>query len=381
LKLYKSLYGLVQAPKCWNEHLNDIILNLGYVVSSCDPCLYYGRGIILLAYVDDVLLFGKNKNVLEEALKDIQKTKLDFTEEKDVFAFLGVEVKTLENSKIMLLQKGLIDKIIRTVNLGDANLKHTPAETSPLGSCHEHIGAKEEWNYPSVIGMMLYLSSNSRPDIQFAVHQCARFSHSPYQTHFNAVKRVARYLLGTRENGLIMNPTEDMGLDMYADADFAGLWRHEEDQDPVCVKSRTGYVVTFGETPVIWSSKFQTKIALSTLEAEYIALSSGLRELVPLRRMIGEIGKKLELEFCNPAMIHSQVFEDNNGALMLAESPKMSPRTKHIAVKYHWFRESIGEKVGILLNKIASEDQKADIFTKGLTLDLFRRTRKLLMGW
>ena len=130
-----------------------------------------------------------------------------------------------------------------------------------------------------------------------------------------------------------------------------------------------------------WSSKLQTEIALSTLEAEYIALSSSLRELVPLRRLLEEIGKSLNLEFCNPAMIHSQVFEDNNGALILAESPRMTPRTKHIAVKYHWFRDNIGEKCGIVLKKIESENQKADILTKGLTLDLFRRIRKLLLGW
>ena len=172
-----------------------------------------------------------------------------------------------------------------------------------------------------------------------------------------------------------------MRLDCYVDADYAGLWHHEDDQDPVCVKSRTGYVITFGQTPVTWSSKLQTEISLSTLEAEYIALSSILRELIPLRRLLEEIGECLALEFCNPSMMHSQVFEDNNGALVLADIPKMTPRTKHIAVKYHWFRENIGEKFGIILKKIESENQKADILTKGLALEVFRRIRMLLMGW
>ena len=110
-------------------------------------------------------------------------------------------------------------------------------------------------------------------------------------------------------------------------------------------------------------------------------MSSALRELLPLRRILQEIGDKLELNFTRPSMLHSHVFEDNNGALGLATSPKLTPRTKHIAVKYHWFRESIGEEHGVLLEKIASEDQKADIFTKGLTVDVFRKLRKLLMGW
>ena len=94
-----------------------------------------------------------------------------------------------------------------------------------------------------------------------------------------------------------------------------------------------------------------------------------------------EIGKNLKLEFANPTLFHSQVFEDNNGALILAESPRMTPRTKHIGVKYHLFRDSIGEKHGILLKKIDSENKKADIFTKVLTLDTFRKVRNLLIGW
>ena len=380
LKLKKSLYGLVQAPKCWNEHMDQVIQKLGYKPSVFDPCMYFGENIILLVYVDDILMFGKDDVVLQRALDGFKGASLDFTEEKDVFAFLGVEVDR-EEDQITLLQKGLIEKVLRTVGLEDANVKHTPAETSPLGTPTNFKEAKETWNYPSVVGMLLYLCSNSRPDIQFAVHQCARFSHSPSQSHFEAVNRIARYLLGTKDKSLIMSPSEEMRLDCFVDADYAGLWRHESDQDPVCVKSRSGYVITFGNTPVTWSSKLQTEIALSTLEAEYIALSSSLRELVPLRRLLEEIGKSLNLEFCNPAMIHSQVFEDNNGALILAESPKMTPRTKHIAVKYHWFRDNIGEKCGIVLKKIESENQKADILTKGLTLDLFRRIRKLLLGW
>ena len=263
----------------------------------------------------------------------------------------------------------------------DANQKHTPAEASPLGTNSEGESMEREWIYPSIIGMLLYLSSNSRPDIQFAVHQCARFSHNPKESHSNAVKRIIRYLIGTKDKGLTFTPDTEMKLNCYVDADFAGLWRYENDQDPVCVRSRTGYVLTLGDCPVTWSSKLQTEIALSTLEAEYIAISTSMRELIPLRRLLLEIAQTLGLKELKPALICSHVFEDNNGAIGLAESPKLTPRTKHIAIKYHWFKDHIGEDKGILLQKIESENQKADIFTKGLTLDTFRKIRKLLMGW
>ena len=128
-------------------------------------------------------------------------------------------------------------------------------------------------------------------------------------------------------------------------------------------------------------SKLQTEIALSTLEAEYIALSQSMRDLLPMRRILKEIGAQLKLDFAQPAMVHSTIFEDNNGALGLATAPKLTPRTKHIAVKYHWFKSYIDEAQGFVIKKIGTEEQKADLLTKGLVADTFERTRKLLMGW
>lgn len=159
------------------------------------------------------------------------------------------------------------------------------------------------------------------------------------------------------------------------------MWRHEDDQDPVCVKSRTGYVFTLAGCPISWSSKLQTEIALSTLEAEYIALASAMREFLPLRRLLKEFGKTMDLQLEEKGLLHSVVFEDNNGALALATAPKLTPRTKHIAVKYHFFKDHIGESKGIKIVKIESEFQKADIFTKGLPQEDFERIRGLLMGW
>ena len=174
-----------------------------------------------------------------------------------------------------------------------------------------------------------------------------------------------------------------MELDLYVDADFAGLWGHEHDQDPVFVKSRTGYLITLGECPVIWVSKLQTEIALSTLESEYIALSQAMRDLVPMRRLLQEVGTKMNLDFAKPALVHSTIFEDNNGALGLATSPKLTPRTKHIGVKYHWFKSLIGESNGneFIIKKIESENQKADILTKGLPSETFKAIRNLVSGW
>lgn len=179
---------------------------------------------------------------------------------------------------------------------------------------------------------------------------------------------------------MVFIPEAGLTLDCYVDADFAGLWNIESDQDAVSVKSRTGYVLTLGNCPVIWVSKLQTEIALSTTEAEYIALSQAMRDLLPMRELLIEISAVISFDATKPAVTHSTVFEDNNGAISLAEAPRISPRTKHIAVKYHHFRSKIGGVYGIDIAKRATDLQRADILTKGLGATKFANIRKLLMG-
>ena len=159
--------------------------------------------------------------------------------------------------------------------------------------------------------MLLYLASNSRPEIAYAVHQCARFTHNPKASHAKAVKRICRYLKGTRDQGMILTPSKEcLAVDCYVDADFAGQWNSEDPQDPLCVKSRTGYVLMVADCPV----------------------------------------------HC------------------------MTPRSKHIAVKYHFFKEHVFNG-NIRLVKVASDKQVADCLTKGLDKTLFQRARKMLAGW
>ena len=136
---------------------------------------------------------------------------------------------------------------------------------------------------------------------------------------------------------MILKPSGELTVDCYVDADFAGLWGSVDDQDPLCVKSRTGYVLTLANCPLLWVSKLQSETAASTMEAEYIALSTALRDLVPMRELIKEVASALSLKDALKCRTHSKVFKDNQGTLILATAPKLTPRSKHIAVKYHWF--------------------------------------------
>ena len=384
LRLKKSIYGQMDSPKLFYNHLCKGMNKLGFLPSDSDPCLFIHKTkpIMVLNYCDDQIWLSPDNKLIEEHVDKLKGLGYDLTiePEGDMFGFLGIEFKQIGKT-IELTQKGLIEKVINYTGLKDCKPQPTPSNTAPLGS-HKHDDPfDEEWSYPAAVGMLLYIASNTRPDIQFAVHQVARFTHCPKRAHGSAVKRIVRYLAGTSKDGIKFVPDLKAGLDCYVDADFAGLWGHEDEQDPVCVKSRTGFTLTLFGCPVIWSSKLQELQVLSTVAAEYVAFSAAMRELLPMRALLLEIGTKLKMKFITTSLVRSTVFEDNQGCLSLVNVPKMSMRNKYLALRYHFFRSHIGEDKGIVAKYIKTSEQKADIFTKGLPVDQFKVIRKLLIGW
>jgi len=239
------------------------------------------------------------------------------------------------------------------------------------------------YSYASVVGMLQYLQAHSRPDLTYAVSQCARFVHNTKRSHEEALERIGQYLLGTMEDGLILRPTKELNVDVYVDADFAGLWPHEDKRDPTSVKSRTGFAICIANCPVIWASKLQTDIAMSTMEAEYNALSTAMKDVIPFLTLARALGKAVGWDGTEPlTTFQTSVWEDNSGALALAqmEPGRYTPRSKHYAVKYHWFRSHLKPNQ-VEVQKIETDFQRADIMTKGLTAAKFKDIRKLLCGW
>ena len=179
-----------------------------------------------------------------------------------------------------------------------------------------------------------------------------------------------------------MKPCGDLKVDAYPDADFAGLYGYAEITNPECVKSRTGFLITVSDCPVVWVSKLQTETALSTMEAEIIALAHCCRELFPVIDIVKELGSVVGLPTDDLVSMHVSIHEDNAGALVLAETipPEYTPRSKYYAIKTVWFREEI-QKRAIKLLKIDTVEQLGDIFTKGLARATFEYLRKKMMGW
>ena len=381
LKLKKNLYGLKQASYNWSELLKSGLIQLGFTQSKVDPCLYFKDDVICAIYVDDTIFWSPDDTKIDQTITELKALNFDLTDEGEVDSFLGIKIETTDDNTITMSQPALTDTIIKTLGLEKDSKQHkTPAVSPPLNKHKDSKPFNEEWSYRSLIGMLTYLARNTRPDIEYAVHQCARFQCDPRLPHANAIKRIGRYLIGTRDKGLTFKPSNDLShFECYVDADFAGNYTAETCEDPNSVKSRTGCVIKYAGCPITWFSRLQTEIALSTTEAEYIALSTAAREVLPLRELILEIKPILNIPEAK-LQIRCTLFEDNKGAEELAKVPKNRPRTKHIAVKYHHFRQAVKDKI-LLVKRIGTEEQLADIFTKPLARLPLEHLRKQIMGW
>jgi hypothetical protein len=384
LKLKRSLYGLKQSPRNFFLFLKSKLEAAGFTnQEEIDPCLFLSDKCICLVYVDDTLFYSPKAEYIEEAIAKLKELGMELEVEDSVAGFLGVHIERDEKDQsIKLTQSGLTKRIIEALEVSHHPIKHTPAGHEPLTKDISGDPPDAKFNYSSVVGMLQYLQGHSRPDITYAVSQVARFVHSPRRSHEIALERIGQYLRGTVEEGLILRPTGRFDMDCYVDADFAGLWPHEDKADPICVKSRTGFVICISDCPVVWASKLQPDIALSTMESEYTALSTAMKDVIPLRTLFTTLGSSIGIGDNLLTTFQTTVHEDNFGTLTLArmEPGRTTPRSKHYAVKIHWFRSKLKPNK-IIVVKIDTSLQRADILTKGLRIKQFQSIRQLLCGW
>ena len=169
-----------------------------------------------------------------------------------------------------------------------------------------------------------------------------------------------------------------LGLAAYADSDFANGWNKLNPDDASSLCSRTGYIIYYMGMPITWCSKLQSRIALSSTEAEYAALSTCLRDVIPIMHLIAEISTHIQGESQRP-VIKCRLFEDNESCIKIAKAPILTPRTKHIALEYHHFRWYVDNGL-VLLESIRTGEQTADILTKPVPDPQFNYLRKKLNG-
>ena len=336
---------------------------------------------MVVQYVDDCGIAAPTKERVNEFVNELKNLNFELTQESSFSEFLGIKFDYLKDGSIECTQRGLIQKTLTAAGMENCNPNAIPASQVTLGADEDGESMDETWNYRAICGMLLYLSTNTRPDIAFAVSQICRFSSNPKKSHASAVKTILRYLKGTSNKGILIKPSNHMfNLDMYVDANFCGLYGREDPRSQNSVKSRTGYIISLCGWPIVWKSSLQTHLSQSTMEAEYLALSSSLKTFMPLRWLIEEMVSKTDCSPMKDARLHSTVFEDNQSAYFLATNQRITTRTKYLLAKWHWFWDAYNRKEFTIV-KCPTDKMSANYLTKPLSRALFEPNRERVQGW
>lgn len=358
-RLKKSLYGLKQSPRCWNKKLTNFLIEEGFEQSKADPCVFVkveeGRLSVIEAYVDDLIMMTEDDVT---KLKKLLSSEFKMKDLGQIHFCVGICIKRTEDGEYQIHQKPYIESVLKRFGMEDAKEVSTPADVNvKLEQDDGFSKPVDPVEYKSMLGCLLYIAMGTRPDIAYAVAAVCRYSSSPTELHMTALKRILRYLKRTKELSLHYTQ-QNSNLVCYSDADWAG------DRDDR--KSTTGNVHLLGNGAISWLSKKQSTVALSTSEAEYIALCSATQETVHLRSLLSDLGFKQE--------VPTRTFEDNQGAISLARNPVAHKRTKHIDVKYHFIREAVENRI-IALEYCPTDEMTADLCTKPIPRYQFERLR------
>ena len=358
-KLNKALYGLKQASRAWHRTLKTEIESMGFKESTADPGLFIKPSsppAYLLIYVDDILVITNNTYMLN-SIKNQISTAFETRDLGPATFFLGIDIIRDRTTKtIKLTQTRHTTDLLSKFNMEKSKPFDTPSSTAiKLTADGEPLDTKEH-PYSTLIGSLMYLASCTRPDIAQAVGALARYMSKPTTTHWTAAKHVLRYLAGTTDYGIIFTPS-DSTLNAYCDANHAG--------DIDTRRSTTGYVFTFNNGAITWSSRLQPTVAASTTEAEYMAAASTVKEALWLRKLFTDLDLHI-------ACI--DIKSDSQSAIHMLKNPVISLRSKHIDIVHHFARERVA-RGEVNFFYIPTDSMVADILTKPVPTNKFKFCR------
>ena len=370
-KLRKSLYGLKQSGRNWNNMLHEYLLGENFTQSLADPCVYTrysskNECTIIIIWVDDLIISASNE-ILLQSVKNSLSAKFKMKDLGVLSWFLGTEFHCSEGL-IKMSQKQYIEKVLTKFGMTECKPKVTP-----MASGQEKVAETESPEltdptlYRAIVGSLIYVMAGTRPDLCYMVTKLSQNMAKPTETNLAAAKHVLRYLKGTTEQSLKFRKGKDsLKLVGFCDSDWAG--------DVVDRRSMSGYGFQLlnGGPLVSWRCRKQATVALSTCEAEYMALTEAVQEAKFLKQLCVDL---------NVVQVSYRVVVnvDNQGAINLAKNPMYHKRSKHIQVKYHFIRDEI-RSGKIELQYIPTEDNVADIFTKPVTKVKLDRFKTFISG-
>lgn len=365
-KLKKALYGLKISSKRWNETFAQAVRKLGLTAHDSKPCLFIWRNrnkiAILLLYVDDMILASNDSRKMNEIKRTLQAT-FEMSDMGEPKLFLGMEIsRNRKKCEMIIRQPRYTKKVLERFDMANSKPQPTPMVTRGNETKNPKIETSViNVPYREAIGSLLYLAGTTRLDITYAVNVLSRQQNNPTEEDWRCVKRIFRYLQGTRELGLKYTSELD-DLILYTDASFA---------DNPGSKSTGGYLMTLFGDPIAWRSKKQSFVAMSTHEAEFVAMSIGCMNV------IGQY-KLLEFVLCKN-FYPIDIFCDNTAVIDTVKKENTMSLRHNVEKNADYVIES-QKKNRVLVHWVNSEQQPADIYTKALNINKHNRFRDFILN-
>lgn len=353
-RVIKAIYGLKQPGRTWNAKLNADFAAMQLRQLTADSCVYTrtldNAPIFIVNHVDDMSVMASTLTTITR-IKTMIASRLEVSHLGEIQQYIGIEFDIdRERGIYSIHQTAYVTKIIDRFGMLDSKPVRTPLDyDAHLTATPTDVEPDHSFPYAMAIGSLMYAAVGTRPDISFAIQYLAQFTSRPSAAHITAVKRIFRYLNGTRNLRLTYRSGGSNTLEGFTDADWA--------TSAVDRRSVAGYIFTLAGGAISWSSAKQRSVATSSMESEYMALAHATKEAIWLRFLFHDLGLLSD----GPTPLHA----DNQAAISYAHNDQFHKRSKHIDVRYHFTREHLISNE-ISVPYCASEDNFADLFMKAL---------------
>jgi transposase InsO family protein len=373
--LHKALYGLKQAGRTWHAKIDSTFKARGFTPLQSDMCVYIKRTenliIIIALYVDDIVLVSSNLTELNTLKADLSAS-YDMEDLGEVKYLLGIEISRNRQARTITITQSAYIKGVIQKHLAHSDV--TDTVSTPMSTDARYVKALGDHQansriikeYQSAVGSIMFAMLCTRPDIAYSVAVLSKYAHNPTPAHQEGIIRVLQYLRDTPQLGITYTGepsiTDEPQLLGYCDAD----WAADRDER----KSITGYAFMLCGGAISWQSKKQTTVALSTVEAEYMAVATAAKEALWWRAQLSGLG----FDTSQATTLHS----DSKGCISLSKNPEHHSNTKHIDLRYHFIRDHVITKKTIHLQYINTTAMTADVLTKALSRDRHQTAVQLL---
>lgn len=351
LRLKKAIYGLKQSARAWYIKVESSLLKLGFKKSQYEPCLFMKCNnnvkVYVAIFVDDFFVFYNCENTYK-GLRSVLESDFKIKDLGQIKNCLGMNVNVQKNF-VTLDQEQFIDNILKRFSMSDCKTSDTPMEVNLKLEKAVNGNCSETYPYQQLVGSLMYLSVLTRPDICYSISFLSQYNTCYNEIHWKHLKRLLRYLQKTKHFCLIFKKNCS-DLHGFVDADWASC--------NIDRRSYTGYCFVLSGCVISYESRKQRTVALSSTEAEYMALAEACKEAIYLKNLMSELG------MCNKNK-PLRIYSDSQSSLKLASNPMFHKRTKHIDVRHHFARECVVNNK-IEINYLQTSSMPADIFTKAL---------------